>query len=226
MTDLWTVLTEHLEDRFDELEPCERCQLDKDEKCLDRGLGWAPDTRLALHDITCGCGCWTRAAYRSQVYRDLTATRERTFKRLDQFRPCVGCVAKQHHCEWVDGETGEYVWYPCGCVRPGHSKDDCVDSRTGDSLLADDDLTRGCGCAIGPSLHEHLGLTASPDAIRQGFEERQPSLDRCDQCDYADHQGCVDVDLEPVEVAQSSVCSCGCAPRTILTRWEQTLAGR
>jgi hypothetical protein len=42
--------------RTRELQPCGRCARDAHEKCLDRRD--EPNDG----DITCGCGCWTRAA--------------------------------------------------------------------------------------------------------------------------------------------------------------------
>lgn len=56
------------------LPKCGRCEVDKCEKCLDRGLAW--EGLVALDDVTCGCGCWTRDLFdiNSPAYCCRTAT--------------------------------------------------------------------------------------------------------------------------------------------------------
>lgn len=58
-----TLADAELPDRFAEMQlralavlpQCDRCERDRDEKCLDRG--WDIDERAP---VTCGCGCWRR----------------------------------------------------------------------------------------------------------------------------------------------------------------------
>lgn len=65
VTDIRAALLKQLESRLMALDPCERCTSDRDEKCLDRGLG--DELRFSVADVTCGCGCWTRNAFQVQL---------------------------------------------------------------------------------------------------------------------------------------------------------------
>lgn len=65
IVDMRYTLVEEFDERLRSLEHCDRCAGDKDEKCLDRGL--ADEDRFSIDDVACGCGCWTRWAFRVQL---------------------------------------------------------------------------------------------------------------------------------------------------------------
>jgi len=65
VTDMRSTLVAGFEEHLRSLSECGRCVSDEDEKCVDRWL--IGEDRFSIDDIECGCGCWTRTAYRVQL---------------------------------------------------------------------------------------------------------------------------------------------------------------
>ena len=48
---------------------CSRCARGAHEKCLDCGLQGEEDVQL--HQVTCGCGCWSRVIFEPHLFEDI-----------------------------------------------------------------------------------------------------------------------------------------------------------